>query len=100
MSESGLAEQLGELAAKRVGWLDAQARVIEAEQQIALWKQRLAARQAQLVKAKAEGGIGMRLTARTLQEGEPVGDIPPNTSAVGLTTTDGLLAVVVFARPV
>lgn len=100
MTESQLAEQLGELASKRLGWLDSHARVIEAEQQIALWKQRLIARQAQLAKVNAgDERLGMRLIARKLQEGEPVGEAPEETQAVGLSTTDGLLAVVVFARP-
>ena len=98
MSEASIAEQIGELASRRLEWLDAQARCVEAEQQILACKGRLLARKAAL--AKHDQAAGMKLIARKIEEGEPVGEPPEGTQAVGIVTTDGLLGVVVFARPV
>jgi hypothetical protein len=70
----------------------------EAEEQSKAWTARIAARRSALQKLARPEGV--ELVARVLVGGEPPGPAIDRADRVGVASTDGLVAVVVFGRKV
>lgn len=68
----------------------------EAEEQSKAWTARIAARRSALQKLARPEGV--ELVARVLVGGEPPGPAIDRADRVGVASTDGLVAVVVFGR--
>lgn len=93
-----MTEELASAQLARDAFLDGIAAIKEAEEQVKLWTARLSVRREAI---KSHGRPeGLEVKGRVLKDGEPVGEPIERAVCFGVASTDGLVAVVVFGRPV
>lgn len=94
-SQPELSAQLEASGLRRCERLDAVAALIEAQEQVKLWTGRAALRRAALDRLPKPTGGGRKVKARILRDGSPIGPLE-GARDYGVSSTDGLLAVVVY----